>query len=290
MKKRVLFLVMAFMLVLTGCSNNKTGNEGYSYPSDGNLGLTTIKNNPRVVTDYYLGELLKLDVNVIGANMNYASKLMNTKNIEEIGDSYEKIAALKPDLIVTINKDKYNKYKDIAPTLYIEYGKRNPEEQMRQFGDVFKKQDKAQAWLKQFNDNVNVLRNNITDKNQTYTILKLWDKQIWLYGDNWGHGGYIIYKKLGLKAPERVEKEVLGKRQSYLNISLENLPKYSGSNILAVDVKGQPMAKSKIFKSLPAYKNNRIYYVNSLDFMNTDPYSLDDQVKRLSSILTHGQK
>lgn len=286
MKKRVLFLVLAFMLVLTGCSNDKTS-EGYSYPSDGNFGLTTIKSkNPRVVTDYYLGELLKLDVNVVGANMNYASNLMNTKGIQEIGDSFEKIASLKPDLIVTINKDKYNKYKDIAPTLYIEYGKRNPEAQMRQFGDVFKKQDKAQAWIKQFNDSINTLKSKITDKNQTYTIMKLWDKQIWLYGDNWGHGGYIIYTKLGLKAPARVQSEVLGKQQSYLNISLENLPNYSGSTILAIDVKGQPLAKTKIFKSLPAYKKKRIFYVNSKDFMNTDPYSLDDQVKRLSSILT----
>lgn len=289
MKKRGLVLILALMLFLTGCTNNDSGS--YSYPSDGNFGLTTIKNkNPRVVSDYYLGELLKLNVKVIGANMEHASKLIDTKGIADIGDSFKKVAALKPDLIVTIYKDKYNKYKNIAPTLYIDYGKRNPEEQMRQFGDIFHKQDEAKAWIDQFNEKVNTLKTNLPDKNQTYTILKLWDRQIWLYGDNWGHGGYIIYNKLGLKAPEQVEREVLGERESYLNIDLENLPKYSGSNILAIDVKAQPLTQTKIFKSLPAYKNNRIYYVNSQDFMNSDPYSLDDQLNRLSSILLHTNK
>ncbi|MGL4663356.1 MAG: ABC transporter substrate-binding protein [Culicoidibacterales bacterium] len=287
-KRGVIFTVL--FVLLTGCTSGQSETpKEHIYTHQ--LGETKLsKENPRVVTDYYLGELKKLDVNVVGAKMAFVSPLIDKTGIEEIGDSVEKIVALKPDLIITVNQENYQKYKEIAPTVYLEYGKYNPEDQMREFGKIFNKTEKVEAWITTFNKRVNELKSQLKSADETYSIMKLWDKQIWVFGDNWGHGGYILYKKFGLKAPTKTTAELLNKKESYANISIENLPQYSGTTMLAMDFKDAPdITSSALFQSLPAVQNKKVKYLEANKFLHVDPYSLDNQLELLSGILNDGQ-
>lgn len=287
-KRGVIFTVL--FVLLTGCTSgqSETPKEHIYIHQLGETKLS--KENPRVVTDYYLGELKKLDVNVVGAKMAFISPLIDKTGIEEIGDSVEKIVALKPDLIITVNQENYQKYKEIAPTVYLEYGKYNPEDQMREFGKIFNKTEKVEAWITTFNKRVNELKSQLKSEDETYSIMKLWDKQIWVFGDNWGHGGYILYKKFGLKAPTKTTAELLNKKESYANISIENLPQYSGTTMLAMDFKDAPdITSSALFQSLPAVQNKKVKYLEANKFLHVDPYSLDNQLELLSGILNDGQ-
>lgn len=283
-------IIAILFALLTGCAaaQTETIKERVYTHQLGETKLT--KENPRVVTDYYIGELKKLDVNIVGANMAFISPLIDKTGIEEIGDSIEKIAALKPDLIVTVNQEKYQKYKEIAPTVYLEYGKYNPEDQMREFGKIFNKTEKVESWITAFNKRANELKGQLKSTGETYSIMKLFDKQVWVFGDNWGHGGYILYKKFGLKAPVKTAAELLNKKESYANISLENLPQYAGTTMLAMDFKDAPdITSSEVFQSLPAVQNKKVKYLEASKFLHVDPYSLDNQLELLSEILKDGQ-
>lgn len=286
--KTIIPMLLIMLFVVSGCSSTK------SESSNGMLNYTDANNkveykaNPKVVSDYFVGEMLQLDVNVVGANLAYKSPYWKTDKIEDVGDSIEKIATLKPDLIITINKDLVAKYQAVAPTIYLEYGVQNPEEVMTTFGQIFNKEDKAKAWIDQFNKKTDELKNQLPQatKDKTYSIMKLWDKDIWLYGNNWGHGGYIIYDKLGLKAPQAVQKEIIDAKKGYINISTENLNKFSGDVIIAMDfLDNNAILQSKIYKNLPAVKNNQVYKFNSNDFFHTDPISLDNQLEKFKGML-----
>ena len=76
---------------------------------------------------------------------------MNTTSSET---SLEMIAEAQPDLIVTITEADYEKYSEIAPTVYIEDGKRTDEELFRYIADLVGKSEEAEAYIADFNQRV----------------------------------------------------------------------------------------------------------------------------------------
>ena len=104
---------------------------------DTDKGPVEIPTNPQtIVSDYYLGEFLAVDVKPVVAspyalNNPFLAGLcdgieaLNTTSAET---SLEMIAEKQPDLIVTITEADYDKYAKIAPTVYIADGTRSDED------------------------------------------------------------------------------------------------------------------------------------------------------------------
>lgn len=65
-------------------------------------------------------------------------------NITSAETSQEMIAAAEPDLIVTITEADYEKYSKIAPTVYIQDGKRSDEELFKYIADLVGKESEAE--------------------------------------------------------------------------------------------------------------------------------------------------
>lgn len=257
------------------------------------------ENSKRVVSlsSTYTGYLAKLDLNLVGVT-SYDQK--NPVLKEYIKDAkvvsatdLEAITALKPDLIIVgSTEENQDQLAEIAPTISIEYRKHDYLQVFSDFGKVFNKSKETDQWLSDWKQKTSALAKEVktvTGKNATFTIMGLYEKEIYLFGKDWGRGGEIIHQAFGYKAPAKVEKEVFPK--GYLSISQEVLPDYIGDYVVvaAEDEKtGSALYESQIWKNLPAVQKKQIIKVNANTFYFTDPLSLEYELKTLKkAILTN---
>ena len=207
-------------------------------------------------------------------------------------DDTEAVAAQEPDLIIAFSTDEHLKeLKDIAPVLVIEYGKSDYLEMMTNLGKVFGKEDKAQKWLDSWKMKTAKAKEELApylDASTSFTVMDFYDKAIYLYGNNWGRGGELIYDSLGFSAPETVKKDVFS--AGWFGISQEVLADYVGDYLVlnvSQDTKdaAASLKESDVWKNIPAVKNQKILEVDENLFYFSDPMSLDKQLKTFTAAI-----
>lgn len=258
-------------------------------------GPVEIPENPEViVSDYYLGEMLAVDVKPAIAspyalnNPFLADKVdgieaLNTTSAET---SLEMIAETQPDLIITITEADYDKYSKIAPTVYIQDGKRTDEELFRYIADLVGKSDEAEAYLADFNERAEAAKDEIQDivGDRTVSILEVWPQEIYTMGSNFARGGSILYDMWGLKAPEAIQETMVDGDETYKVISVEALPEYAGDYILygvLADTDSSFVEDSQLWNNLDAVKNGLVMPYEQVAYMHRDPITLNGQLDDL---------
>ena len=245
-----------------------------------------------IVSDYYLGELLALDTKPIIASpyalnnpflegLTDGIEALNTSSAET---SLEMIAEKQPDLIITITEADYDKYSQIAPTIYIEDGKRTDEELFLYIADILGKKDEAQAYLDDFNQKVADTKDEINQivGDRTVSIVEVWPQQVYVMGDKFARGGSILFDMWGLKAPEKVEEELIEGDKQYDVVSMEALPDYVGDFILYGVLDGTDDAfveDSMMWQNLDAVKEGRVLPYEQIAYMHRDPITLNGQLE-----------
>ncbi|HFU3729758.1 TPA: ABC transporter substrate-binding protein [Streptococcus suis] len=303
MKKFLLSLSLILsVLVLTACSaisqkdsqttlSSMPTIEGVAYYGD-------IPAQPKKVVSLNFantGYLLQLGFDVVGAtsydleNPAFADKLSGATAVTS--EDLEAIAALEPDLIVTGSTDeKIEQLAEIAPTISLEYGKHTYAETLTVFGQIFGQEAAVEEWQTAWKENVANAAKEIkakTGDNATFTIMGYLGQDLYLFGNNWGRGGEIIYQELAYTAPQKVKDEVFG--PGFLAVSQEVLPDYAGDYIiLAVEDESvaASLLNSDLWKNLPAVQNNRVIKVDSKAFYFNDPISLEYQLNILKEAIT----
>ena len=255
-------------------------------------GPVEIPVNPQViVSDYYLGEFLAVDVKpVIASPYSLSNPFLEgkTDGIEELNTvsaetSLEMIVAQEPDLIVTITEADYEKYAEIAPTVYIQDGKRSDEDLFRYIADLVGKGDEAEVYITDFNKRVMDVKEEIQGivGERTVSIVEVWPQQIYTMGSHFARGGSILYDMWELKAPEKVQTEMVDADTSYEVVSLEALPEYTGDFILygiLADTDSSFVEDSALWNSLDAVKEGRVLPYEQVAFMHRDPITLNAQL------------
>ncbi|MEC1593539.1 iron-hydroxamate ABC transporter substrate-binding protein [Bacillus spizizenii] len=312
MKKNTLLVGMLVLLLMfvSACSgtaskgssgdsaSEKTEMRTYKSPK----GSVTIPAHPkRIVTDFYTGELLSVGANVVGSgswsfdNPFLKSKL---KNVKDVGDpiSVEKVMELQPDLIVVMNEENVDKLKKIAPTVVIPYNTaKNVEGTVNMFGDIAGAKDKAKSFMADFNKKAEAAKKKIADvidKDATFGIYENTDKgEFWVFNDNGGRGGQAVYNALGLKAPEKIEQDVI-KKGEMKQLSQEVIPDYAADYMFITDYNPKGESKtferlkdSSIWKNLDAVKNNRVFINDFNTFYPYDPIAVSKQVDIITDML-----
>lgn len=303
MKKFLLSLSLVLsVLVLTACSaiSQKESQtslsamptiEGVSYYGD-------VPAQPKKVVSLNFantGYLLQLGFDVVGAtsydleNPAFSEKLKGATAITS--EDLEAIATLEPDLIVTGSADeKIEQLAEIAPTISLEYGKHTYTETLTVFGQIFGQETAVEKWQTSWKETVASAAKEIkakTGDNATFTIMGYLGQDLYLFGNNWGRGGEIIYQELGYTAPQKVKDEVFG--PGFLAVSQEVLTDYAGDYIiLAVEDESVAagLLNSDVWKNLPAVQNNRVIKVDSKAFYFNDPISLEYQLNVLQNAIT----
>ncbi len=198
----------------------------------------------------------------------------------------EAIAAQKPDVILVFaGDDNLETLKEIAPVIEITYGKSDYLKMLTDIGQIFGKEKEAQAWLDQWDKKVATAKEELKgliDTSSTFTVMDFFDKNIFLYGNNFGRGGELIYRALGFAAPAKVQEDIINK-EGWFGVSQEALPEYVGDYVLVnVNDKTKEAAaslkESDIWKNLPAVKNGHVIEIDYNLFYFSDPMSLDLQI------------
>ncbi|GGH36334.1 ABC transporter substrate-binding protein [Paenibacillus segetis] len=312
-----LTLMLCFTLMLTACSNggsNQTNsqgvaegkaNQGTEATQNGAnhntedkgmrkistvMGEVTIPTHPeRVVVDWHLGQVLAVGVTPVGASktlMDYAAflKPFVPDSVQEIGRdgsiSMEKVLDLSPDIIITWNKDDYENYSKIAPTVVFDTTEYSSiQEEITAMGDILGRQEEAKNWLADFDKRTEVARNKVKSvipEDATLSIVDYVtvDKYLMVVGNTGERGGKAAYDILGLKPTPKVKSEIIDKKIDRLEVSWETVGDYVGDYLIVLTIEGkEPPQLPATWTQLDAVKNGRVIEVEMASYFAADSYS-----------------
>ncbi|MBM7318646.1 ABC transporter substrate-binding protein [Streptococcus suis] len=299
-----IFSLFVGLVFLTACSTSSSSTdvelssmpkiEGITYHGD-------IPKNPKKVVNFaysYTGYLLQLGIDVSSYSLDleknspaFGDKLKDVPQLTTADT--EAIAAQKPDVILVFaGDDNLETLKEIAPVIEITYGKSDYPKMLTDVGQIFGKEKEAQAWLDQWDKKVATAKEELKgliDTSSTFTVMDFFDKNIFLYGNNFGRGGELVYRALGFAAPAKVQEDIISK-EGWFGVSQEALPEYVGDYVLVnVNDKTKEAAaslkESDIWQNLPAVKNGHVIEVDYNLFYFSDPMSLDLQIDAFVSAI-----
>lgn len=308
MKKILTVLLVLVTISLVGCTgnsgNNKTGEKATKTISTAK-GDVEIPTNPKsAVVDYFMGDALALGVKPIGTTYIYKGAYFEDelKGIPSInGDnsygeySMEKIAALNPDLIITAFDTDYDKLSKIAPTVFVDYTNMSTEERLNLIGEALGKEDKVDDVLAELDKEVEKSKATLKEAgvlDKTVSLLETSQKAVYVYGDKQGRGGDVLYNLLSMKAPEIVEKEIIGGEQ-WRSLSFEVLADYIGDYVFIGGWEEDPMktvGDNPVWKNTEAVKNDNVIEYNSNAFIYQDVYTTKAQLKEIVNSLVEKSK
>lgn len=299
MKKLLVPIVLILVLLLSACGGKQgstaagstagSGTESDTFTYQSETGPVEVPKNPQrvvVLTRFLTGNVMALGVPVVGVdemsktNPNFEEKL---KNVEAVSDeSLEKIIELKPDLIIGLSDIKnIDKFKQIAPTVTYTYGKVDYLKQQLEIGKLVNKEKEAQAWVDDFSARAKKAGEEIKAKigaNATVSVIETFNKQLYVYGDNFGRGTEILYQAFGLPMPEKVKEAT--KNDGYFALSTELLKDYFGDYVIFSKNADEDNSfqNTDTYKNTPAVKNNRVFEANAKAFYFNDPLSMEYQL------------
>ena len=294
-------MLFALTVVLAACGKSSTTEgdnatppdttdesaETFTYESE--TGPIEVPKNPQrvvVLTRFLTGNVMILGVPVVGVdemskeNPRFADRL---KDVEAVSDeSLEKIMELEPDLIIGSdginNVDKLNQ---IAPTVIFTYGKFDYLQQQIEIGKLLNKEQEAIKWTEEFTAKAKKAGEEIRAKvgdNATVLVIETFNKQLYVYGYNFGRGTELLYGELGLKLPKPVEEET--KTDGYFAVSTEVLTDFMGDYVIFSKNADEDNSfqNTEIYKNSEPVKNNRVFEADSKSFYFNDPLSLEYQL------------
>ncbi|NBJ71546.1 MULTISPECIES: iron-hydroxamate ABC transporter substrate-binding protein [Clostridia] len=297
MKKRFILLFSIIILLLSACNTNEdkkqekaaSENEKDTITYESENGPVEVPADPQrvVVLSQFAGNLIKLGGNIVGAD-SWAKdnprfeELKDAANVSD--DNLEQIIELEPDLIIGLSSAKnIDKLKEIAPTVTFTYGKDDYLQQHIEIGKLVNKEEEARKWVENFEREAKEAGKQIKDKigeDATVSVVEKFDKQWYVFGDNWGRGTEILYQAMGLKMPQSVEKHAL--KDGYYAISEEVIPDFAGDYLIVSDQSGAKdtsYLESDTFQSIPAVQNDNVFVIDGKKFYFNDASTLEYQLE-----------
>ncbi|MEC0180748.1 iron-hydroxamate ABC transporter substrate-binding protein [Paenibacillus peoriae] len=305
MKKLFIPLVLVLVVVLSACGGNQANNadNGKSSPSassseaksstftylseNGPVEVPTHPQRVVVLTRFLTGNVMALGVPLVGVdemsknNPNFAEELKGAEAVTD--ESLEKIIELNPDLIIGLSDIKnVDKFKQIAPTVTYTYGKVDFLTQQREIGKLLNKEKEAQAWIDDFTARAQKAGKEIKAKigaNATVSVIETFNKQLYVYGDNFGRGTEILYQEFGLPMPKKVKEAT--QKEGYFALSTEVMKDYLGDYVIFSKNADEDNSfqNTETYKNIPAVKNQRVFEANAKVFYFNDPLSMEYQLK-----------
>ncbi|UFU00821.1 iron-hydroxamate ABC transporter substrate-binding protein [Radiobacillus kanasensis] len=295
MKKIYIPLFLMLLLLISACGNseeassstNNQDQEPETITYDSENGPIEVPTNPQrvVVLSSFAGNVMALDVPLVGVDswskMN--PRYEELKDVEEVTDeNIEKILELNPDLIIGLSTIKnVEKLQEIAPTVTYTYGKLDYLEQHIEIGKLLNKEEEAKAWVEDFKQRAQVLGEDIKQKigeDATVSVIENDDKNLYVFGDNWGRGTEILYQEMGLKMPEKVKEMAL--EPGYYTLSSEALPEFAGDYMIFSKVSDgyTSFQETETYQNIPAVQKGQVFEVDAKWFYFNDPLTLEDQL------------
>ncbi|MDQ0216160.1 iron complex transport system substrate-binding protein [Oikeobacillus pervagus] len=295
MKKVLIPFLLLFVLIVSACSNGSTEKKEAKENKEGTItyqsenGPVEVPANPKRVISLsgFTGNILHLGVNVVGVDVwskNNPTFKEELKDVQEVSDeNLEKIIELEPDLIIGLSNIKnIDKLKKIAPTVTYTWGKADYLTQHIEIGKLLNKEKEAKEWVNDFKKHAEATGDEIRAKigeDATVSVIESFNKDLYVFGNNWARGTEILYQSMKLKMPEKVKEVAL--KSGYYTISAEVLPEYAGDYIVLSKYSNadNSFQNTDTYKNIPAVKNNRVFELTGNGASFTDPITLEKQLK-----------
>lgn len=311
MKKSFAPVLLAMMLLLAACGNNRSqdvqagsgtteaaatssvstdsSKSGDTFVYESENGPVDVPTHPQrviVLTRFLTGNVMQLGVPLVGVdemsreNPNFKEKLADAEAVTD--ESLEKIIELNPDLIIGMSDIKnVDKLKQIAPTVTYTYGKLNFLEQQLEIGKLLNKETEAQAWVDDFEARSKKIGEEIKAKigaDATVSVIETFNKQLYVYGENFGRGTELLYGQFGLAMPEKVKEAT--KTDGFFAVSTEVLKDYMGDYVIFSKNTDEDNAfqTTETYKNVSAVQKNRVFEADAKTFYFNDPVSLEYQL------------
>ncbi|KFL42512.1 hypothetical protein CH76_12050 [Lysinibacillus sp. BF-4] len=253
------------------------------------MGKVTVPSNPqRVIVDWDLGHVIALGVEPVGASKTTLEfgqllKQFVTDKTDEIGRdgqvSYEKVLELEPDLIITWNRDQVAEYEKIAPTVVFDTTQYDGvHEQLTAMGEILNRQNEAKDWLADYDQRVAKAKAQIeasVPKDATFTIIDSGTvKDAIVVGKSGERGGLAAYGVLELKAADKIQQDIIDKKESRAEVSWESIQDFAGDYIFLITQQGDNQDElPSVWQSLDAVKNGRVIELKVKEYFTGDPIS-----------------
>lgn len=237
------------------------------------MGEIQVPSDPkRVVVNWYIGDALALDLNVVGyygwshEAMPFYDKMQSTTEIKNW--EQEEVMALEPDLIITYSKDDFDTFKSIAPVIVAPEGDMKSLERLLFLGESTGHLEKAESLVKTFETKLAAGRKILKSdrfKDKTFSITEDWGSASYgVYYETESRGGTILYEYLGMKKPEKLEQLIKDSGEGRGGLSYEVAADYFGDFMLwfrpynSVEDVPSEYETSTIWNSLPAVQAKRV--------------------------------
>jgi iron complex transport system substrate-binding protein len=294
------------MLLLSACGNNNTGNsanggaEASNKPSaeatsapeqttapaaektvtDAMGHKVVVPANPqRVLASYLEDHLVTLGVtpvaqwSVTNGVLDYLSAGLKDVPTISYDLPLEAVTSFMPDLIIVdseslVQNGLYDQYNKIAPTYVLgDAVNKDWRKALTTIGDLLGKSAEAEKAIKDYDQKAADAKVKLTASVGEQSAAALWLVQKNFYiVDETRASGEVLYKDLGMKAPNLVTEIPADKRATWNPISLEKLSELTADHIFLVNSdksEGSEILNSATWKSIPAVKAGHVYELSS---------------------------
>jgi iron complex transport system substrate-binding protein len=288
MKKKfsILFLALT-LLVLAACGNTEEGStkeNEISYTVEHAMGTTEMKGAPErvvILTNEGTEALLSMGVKPVGAVQSWSGDpwynhiTADMEGVEVVGTenevNLEKIAALKPDLIIG-NKIRqeaiYNNLNDIAPTVFSETLKGAWKDNFKIYAKALNLEDKGNEVLSDYDAHVEEVKESLGDKiNQEVSVVRFNAGPTRLYYKDSFSG--VVFQQLGFKRAEHQETLFPEDNKFAIEVGKELIPEMDADSIFYFTYsEEEALATEKewlddpLWKKLNASEKGHVYKVD----------------------------
>lgn len=232
-------------------------------------------NPQRVVVNWYIGDVLALDLNVVGyycwahEAMPFYDKMMATISIENW--EQEEVMALEPDLIITYDVEDYDKFNSIAPVLVVPENDMTSVERVAFIGEATGRSEEAKAVTDTFETKLAAAKETLAGDDfngKSFSINEDWGSASYgVYYETTSRGGDLVYNHLGLKKPEKVEELVAETGEGRGGLSYEVASEYFGDYMIwfrpynAEEDVPSEYENTPLWESLPAVQAGQVVII-----------------------------
>lgn len=291
MKKITMLIMMISILVLSACGATKTPKESNeqaqqsdekTYTVQHAMGSTDIKGTPErivILTNEGAEALLAMGIQPVGAVQSPAQRVwydhMDMTGTESVGvesePSLEKIAALKPDLIIG-NKMRheaiYEQLSKIAPTVFAETLRGDWQENFKLYAKAVNQEDKGKEVLNAYNDRVETIKAELGDQTKKkISMVRFMAGDVRIYHKDSFSG--VILDQLGFARADGQDVDDFAER----GVTKERIPAMDGDVLFYFtyetgDNEATKLAndwiEDPLFKNLNVSKNGNVHQVDDI--------------------------